>query len=140
MRETKRVGYTSRFAVRARNSLAGPEEILSQADLARGLSQSCRDAHYKEKKVNFRIASIRTTALAAACVLSAGAGWAQSAPAAGAPANGKVGVLNVRQAILSTSEGKQASAELQSQFLSDMRVLGCGKIQFRQSRTRERVA
>jgi outer membrane protein len=84
--------------------------------MARGLSQSCRDHHYKEKKVNFRIASIRTTALAAACVLSAGATWAQSAPAAGAPANGKVGVLNVRQAILSTSEGKQASAELQSQF------------------------
>ena len=66
--------------------------------------------------MNFRIASIRTTALAAACVLIAGAAWAQSAPAAGAPANGKVGVLNVRQAILSTSEGKQASAELQSQF------------------------
>ena len=61
--------------------------------------------------MNFRIASIRTAALAVACVLSAAAAWAQATPAAG-----KVGVLNVRQAILSTAEGKQASAELQSQF------------------------
>jgi outer membrane protein len=67
--------------------------------------------------VNFRIASIRVAALAAACVLSAGVAWAQSTPAAGTAASGgKVGVLNVRQAILSTAEGKLASAELQSQF------------------------
>jgi len=71
---------------------------------------------YKEKKVNSRIASIRTAGLAAACVLSAGAALAQGAPAAGTAASGKVGVLNVRQAILSTAEGKLASAELQSQF------------------------
>lgn len=67
--------------------------------------------------MNSRIASIRVAALAAACVLSSGAAWAQSSPAAGpAAAGGKVGVLNVRQAILSTAEGKLASAELQSQF------------------------
>jgi outer membrane protein len=67
--------------------------------------------------VNSRIASIRVAALAAACVLSSGAARAQSSPAAGpAAAGGKVGVLNVRQAILSTAEGKLASAELQSQF------------------------
>jgi outer membrane protein len=40
--------------------------------------------------------------------------------AAAAPASvgvaGKIGVINVRQAIVTTSEGKQASAELQSQF------------------------
>jgi len=67
--------------------------------------------------VNSRIASIRTAALAAACALSAAAAWAQgAAPAAGTAASGKVGVLNVRQAILSTAEGKLASAELQSQF------------------------
>jgi outer membrane protein len=67
--------------------------------------------------VNSRIASIRVAALAAACVLSAGAAWGQGSPAAGtAAAGGKVGVLNVRQAILSTAEGKLASAELQSQF------------------------
>jgi outer membrane protein len=63
-------------------------------------------------------------ALAAACVLSAGAARAQGAPAAGAAASGKVGVLNVRQAILSTAEGKLASAELQSQFAPRQTELG----------------
>jgi outer membrane protein len=43
---------------------------------------------------------------------------AQSAPAAGSIASTKVGVLNVRQAIVSTAEGKQASNELQGQFTS----------------------
>ncbi len=58
-----------------------------------------------------------TTMLAGACLLSSSAVRAQStaAPAAGA-ASGKIGVINVRQAIVATSEGKQASAELQSQF------------------------
>ena len=52
--------------------------------------------------------------LAAACVFGAGAAHAQ----AGAPATAgaKLGVINVRQAIASTAEGKQAGAELQSQF------------------------
>jgi outer membrane protein len=36
--------------------------------------------------------------------------------AQGAGASGKVGVVNVRQAIVGTAEGKVASAELQSQF------------------------
>jgi outer membrane protein len=72
--------------------------------------------HYKEKKVNSRITSIRMAALAVACVLGTGAAWAQATGAAGAPASGKVGVLNVRAAILGTAEGKLASAELQSQF------------------------
>jgi len=67
--------------------------------------------------VNSRIASIRMATLAAACVLSAGAAWAQgSATTVGAAASGKVGVINVRAAILGTAEGKLASAELQSQF------------------------
>ena len=67
--------------------------------------------------MNSRIASIRMATLAAACVLSAGAAWAQgSATTVGAAATGKVGVLNVRAAILGTAEGKLASAELQSQF------------------------
>jgi outer membrane protein len=51
----------------------------------------------------------------AACVLSASAVRAQSA-APGSASAGKIGVINVRQAIASTSEGKQAGAELQSQF------------------------
>jgi outer membrane protein len=41
--------------------------------------------------------------------------WAQAGNA-GAPAPSKVGVINVQAAIASTAEGKQAAAELQSQF------------------------
>src|ERR1700739_5147644 len=53
-------------------------------------------------------------AVAAACVFGASAVRAQSA-APGSASAGKIGVINVRQAIASTSEGKQAGAELQSQ-------------------------
>ena len=59
-----------------------------------------------------------TAALAAASLAGAASLGAQSAPAAGSTAGTKVGVLNVRQAIVSTSEGKQASNELQGQFAS----------------------
>lgn len=66
--------------------------------------------------MNFRIA-FRSAALAAACLIGTSAAWAQSAPAAGAAGAGKlVGIINLRGAIGSTAEGKQASAELQSQF------------------------
>jgi outer membrane protein len=41
---------------------------------------------------------------------------AAAATPASTGATGKIGVINVRQAIVTTSEGKQASAELQSQF------------------------
>jgi len=59
---------------------------------------------------------IRMAALATACVLSTGAASAQGTAAAGSAATGKVGVINIRQAIVATAEGKLASAELQSQF------------------------
>jgi outer membrane protein len=65
--------------------------------------------------VNSRLV-VRTATLAAACVLSAAFAWAQAAPAVGAAASGKIGVMNARAAIASTAEGKQAQAELQSQF------------------------
>jgi outer membrane protein len=42
--------------------------------------------------------------------------WAQGNSSAAPAAVVKIGVLNVRNAIVSTAEGKQASAELQSQF------------------------
>ena len=61
---------------------------------------------------------VRRAALAAACILSTGATWAQSPAAAGSAASGKVGVISIRQAIVTTAEGKVASAELQSQFAS----------------------
>jgi len=53
-------------------------------------------------------------ALGALLLLPVAGAWAQGA-AAGAPPT-KIAVLNVRQAIVSTAEGKQASAQLQSQF------------------------
>ena len=59
-----------------------------------------------------------TAALAAACVLSTSAIWAQAPAAAGSSASSKVGVISIRQAIVTTAEGKVASAELQSQFAS----------------------
>jgi outer membrane protein len=58
---------------------------------------------------------IRLAALALAASLAGPAVWAQSGSAA-APTLTKVGVINVQVAITSTSEGKQAAAELQSQF------------------------
>jgi outer membrane protein len=58
---------------------------------------------------------MHTVALAAACLLFVAVVRAQS-PAASPVASGKVGVINIRAAIGSTAEGKQAQAELQSQF------------------------
>jgi outer membrane protein len=48
--------------------------------------------------------------------LPAAGAWAQTAGGAAASGAMKVGILNVRQAIVTTAEGKQASAALQSQF------------------------
>ena len=59
-----------------------------------------------------------TAALSMACLLGTVAVQAQGTAAAGSAASGKVGVINVRAAIVATAEGKQASAELQSQFSS----------------------
>jgi len=61
-------------------------------------------------------------ALALLCLAGANGAQAQSSGAAapatapGSAVGSKLGVINVRQAIVGTSEGKQASAELQSQF------------------------
>ena len=59
-----------------------------------------------------------SAAIAAASLIGVATLGAQSAPVGGTAANAKVGVLNVRQAIIATNEGKQASAELQGQFTS----------------------
>lgn len=59
---------------------------------------------------------IALSALAALLTMSA-ATWAQSSGAKAAdPVSTKTGVINVQVAIQNTAEGKQASAELQSQF------------------------
>jgi outer membrane protein len=79
----------------------------------------------KEKKVKSSILTLtrsgsrrsifKFAALAVACLLGGVAVSAQSA-APGSASVGKIGVINVRQAIAGTAEGKQAGAELQSQF------------------------
>jgi len=69
----------------------------------------------KEKTVNSGN-MIRVAAAATLCLVGTVTVRAQGATAAGAASGGKIAVLNVRQAIVTTAEGKQASAELQSQF------------------------
>jgi outer membrane protein len=78
----------------------------------RGNWEACPEMN-KEKKVNSRNI-IRVAVLGMACLLGTTAVRAQAA--AGSASAGKIGVINVRQAIVTTAEGKQASAELQSQF------------------------
>ncbi|HVB55513.1 MAG TPA: OmpH family outer membrane protein [Candidatus Acidoferrales bacterium] len=56
---------------------------------------------------------MRLAVSAVAVLLMVPAVWAQSS---GAQAPAKVGVINVQAAVTSTAEGKQAAAELQSQF------------------------
>jgi outer membrane protein len=58
---------------------------------------------------------IRAVVPFVAALLMTPAVWAQ-ASGAGAAASAKVGVINIQAAIASTAEGKQAAAELQSQF------------------------
>ncbi len=67
----------------------------------------------KEKTVNSRNMIVRA-ALAVAFLLGTTAVQAQTV--AGTATGTKIGVINVRQAIVTTAEGKQASAELQTQF------------------------
>jgi outer membrane protein len=57
---------------------------------------------------------VRAATLATAGLLGAHIAGAQAAAPSASAA--KVGVINIRQAIASTAEGKQAGAELQSQF------------------------
>jgi outer membrane protein len=52
----------------------------------------------------------------AAILLTPAAMWAQAGGAAAASTATKIGVIDVQVAITSTAEGKQAAAELQSQF------------------------
>lgn len=67
-------------------------------------------------------AKVTTIALAALLLAAAAPtgiqaqGNAAKPDSSAAPAPGRVGILNVRLAVVSTAEGKQASAELQSQF------------------------
>jgi len=64
----------------------------------------------------FRGQLMRAALLAAAGLFATVVAHAQAPAAAGSAVSGKTGVINIRQAIATTAEGKQASAELQSQF------------------------
>jgi len=59
---------------------------------------------------------IRVATAATLCFLGTAVVRGQGASAPGAAGANKIAVLNVRQAIVTTAEGKQASAELQTQF------------------------
>jgi outer membrane protein len=76
----------------------------------------------------------RMTALAATVLVGTVAAYAQAAPATAAAE--KLGVLSIRQAIASTAEGKQASAELQSKFAARQSELDGLNKQINDIRTR----
>lgn len=82
---------------------------------------NCRFVNHSKIVIRSEVMNVRlaTTALAAALLAPAAFSQVQgstgAAPAA-APAPSKLGIIGVRQAIVNTAEGKQASAELQSQF------------------------
>lgn len=63
------------------------------------------------------------TLVLALLFLPATGAWAQAGAGAAPSSQMKVGTLNVRQAIVTTAEGKQASAQLQSQFASQQNDL-----------------
>jgi outer membrane protein len=64
---------------------------------------------------------LRYLSTGALLLLPAAGAWAQAGGSAAAAA--KIGTLNVRQAIVATAEGKQASAQLQSQFAAQQNDL-----------------
>jgi outer membrane protein len=65
----------------------------------------------------------RWTLVLALLLLPAAGAWAQAGGGAAPSGQMKIGTLNVRQAIVTTAEGKQASAQLQSQFSSQQNDL-----------------
>ena len=70
--------------------------------------------------MNLRIV-LTSAALCAACLIGTASASAQAAPAAGAAASAKfVGIINLRGAIGSTAEGKQASARIAIAVCSDV--------------------
>ena len=62
------------------------------------------------------VSGLRAAALGVACLAGTAVVHAQAAPGSAALSTAKIGVIDIRQAIMSTAEGKLASAELQSQF------------------------
>jgi Skp family chaperone for outer membrane proteins len=71
------------------------------------------------KRMRWIVMSVMT----ALCGLGTTSLWAQSKPANGGEAGAKVAAINIRLAIANTSEGKQAAAQLEAQFLSRRKEL-----------------
>jgi Skp family chaperone for outer membrane proteins len=61
---------------------------------------------------------ILASVLMAPCGFGMTPSWAQSKPANGGEAGARVAAINMRAAIANTSEGKQAAAQLETQFLA----------------------
>jgi outer membrane protein len=78
----------------------------------------------------------RAVMVAALCLLGTATVKAQTAAAPGSATGTKIGVISVRQAIAGTAEGKQAGAELQSQFASRQNELEAMNKQINELRQR----
>ena len=61
---------------------------------------------------------LRVAALGTVCLLGTVSARAQGAARAGTSSTAKIGVIDLRQAIVSSTEGKQLNAEMESQFAS----------------------
>lgn len=61
-------------------------------------------------------AAIRASALTIACGFASIAIWAQSRPAGNTQAGSRIAAINMRGAIANTAEGKQAAAQLETEF------------------------
>jgi Skp family chaperone for outer membrane proteins len=70
---------------------------------------------FKEKEMKL-MNVIRVSAMMALCGMGGAGLWAQSKPANSADAGAKVAAINMRAAIANTAEGKQAAAQLETQF------------------------
>jgi outer membrane protein len=94
-----------------------PAATRSRKTLAASMLQNAKGPQKASSASRSRGTLLRAAALAVAGLFCSAAISAQGT-APGSASTGKVGVISVRQAIASTAEGKQAGAELQSQFAS----------------------
>ena len=66
---------------------------------------------------------VRASGLILMCGVSGAALWAQSSSANGGAAGTKIAAINLRAAIANTAEGKQASAQLEAEFMARRKEL-----------------
>jgi Skp family chaperone for outer membrane proteins len=76
----------------------------------------------KEKEMK-AMKVIRVSAMMALCGMGGAGLWAQTKPVNGADTGAKVAAINMRAAIANTAEGKQAAAQLETEFLARRREL-----------------